>query len=602
MRWLLIFLISINVWANEMEEVAIEAHNFMEGKVTTDPIINADLSEVPGFAGSNTSEASLYEQPNLLEEKSQAALANNDVAQNLKEVAGTRPRFKIDPETDPLFKSIEVVDDLTVADEQEGIIAEGSTEKTCDEGGEDITYECLENRIVTVNVPIKGVTLTVDHLPFAAQYHENFVIGHGGKSYSREYKLNGYLITLPKAINSFKDQFCKGFSGKDSLTGEVFNIDCNRIQGFKINSGSISEGGDHFTVRTSSTALNITLDHTTYEGESIDEWTDCQQFEDLVEQGLCQYAERAVTIGAETRNINGYPVFKDDWQYKQIYHCKMIKDECSALRAKGCTQVGSRCKEFKQNKCWIYEQKYSCPDGQISVRKIKPPIGSAFCLTGDCHDESYQANGDMLEVMAKLSMLQEIQKDMNAQKNPYDLKVFKGDPYKCSRNCINFKDCCGRMKGWGVKAHLANCKPEEQQLAQMRDKNLCHQVGDTYCSKKVLGKCVSKKTSFCCFGTRFAKILQQQGRPQLDIGWGDAKCPDCRPLSIEELSKLDLSKMNFSELFEDLMKKYKAPNVQALQKATTDKITEHMEGVAAGLKNNNPVAQTGVIGEKKDSL
>jgi hypothetical protein len=280
----------------------------------------------------------------------------------------------------------------------------------------------------------------------------------------------------------------------------------------------------------------------------------------------------------------------------------MIKDECSVLRSKGCTQINSRCKEFRQNQCWIYEQTYSCPDGKISIAKIKAPKGSAFCLTGNCHDASYQANGNMLDVMSKLAMLQEVQKDIDAQKNPADLKVFRGDAYSCSRNCVNFKDCCGRMKGWGVKVHLANCKPEEQQLAKMRDQNLCHQVGATYCAKKVLRRCISKKTSFCCFGTRFAKILQQQGRPQLGIGWGDPKCPDCRPLTVEELSKLDLSKMNFSELFEDLMKKYKSPNLKALQQATTNKITEHMERVTAGLKNNEPIAQTGVIGEKKDSL
>ena len=50
------------------------------------------------------------------------------------------------------------------------------------------------------------------------------------------------------------------------------------------------------------------------------------------------------------------------------------------------------------------------------------------------------------------------------------------------------------------------------------------------------------------------------------------------------------------------MKKYKSPNLQALQQATTNKITEHMERVTAGLKNNEKVVQTGVIGEKKDSL
>ena len=608
MRWLLI-LISINVWANDLEDAVIDARNFMAGKATTDHIVNANLQEIPKFAGSSPKEASFYDEPNLLKERSEAAAIDNDVAQHLKETASTRPRFNIDPATDPLFKSREVDPSLTINDDSDDTLAtsEGSVEKTCEEGGEDITYECLENRIVTVNVPIKTATLTVNHLGFSpVNVQESYVVRAGNFWRSTQYgtrsKLVGYDVTLPKEINAFKEKFCQGFTGLDSVTGQMFNIDCSRIVGFKINSGSLSEDSNNFHIRTPTNALNITLQHKTYEGEAIDEWTGCGQFEELVDQGLCQYSMRELTIGAETRNINSYPIFRDDWQYKQIYHCKMIKDECSVLRSKGCIQINSRCKEFRQNKCWIYEQRYRCPDGKISISKIKAPKGSAFCLTGNCHDASYQANGNMLDVMSKLAMLQEVQKDIDAQKNPADLKVFRGDAYSCSRNCVNFKDCCGRMKGWGVKVHLANCKPEERKLAKMRDQNLCHQVGATYCAKKVLRRCISKKTSFCCFGTRFAKILQQQGRPQLGIGWGDPKCPDCRPLTVEQLSKLDLSKMNFSELFEDLMKKYKSPNLKALQQATTNKITEHMERVTAGLKNNDPIAQTGVIGEKKDSL
>lgn len=606
MRWLLLVVISINVWANNMEDAVVNARNFMTGKVTADPIVNANLQAIPGFVGSDPQEASFYEEPNLLKERSEAAAMNNEVVQHLKDTASTRPRFKIDPDTDPLFK-LPIADlDLTISSEQPATV-EGSVEKTCEEGGEDVTYECLDNRRVTVQVPIKTTTLTVNHLAFSpVNVQERYVVRAGNFWRSTQYgtrnKLIGYDVTLPKEINAFKEKFCNGFTAKDSVTGEIFNIDCSRIIGFKINSGSLSEDSNNFHLRTTTNALNITLQHKTYEGEAIDEWTGCEQFEDLVEQGLCQYSKRELTIGAETRNINGYAIFKDEWQYKQIYHCKMIKDECSVLRAKGCTQINSRCKEFRQNKCWIYEQKYSCPDGEISIHKIKAPIASAFCLTGTCHDASYQANGNMLDVMSKLNMLQEVQKDLHAQNNPMNLKVFKGDAYSCSRNCLNFKDCCGRMKGWGIKVNLANCKPEEQQLAAMRDQNLCHQVGTTYCAKKVFKKCVSKKTSFCCFGTRFAKILQQQGRSQLAINWGNAKCPDCRALTLEEISKLDLSKMNFSELFEDLMKKYKSPNLQALQQATNNKITEHMDRATAGLKNNDQVAQTGVVGDKKDSL
>lgn len=620
MKWLLLVIISINVWANDMEDAV---------KATIDPIVNANLQEIPGFGGDSPKETALYEQPNALQEQAQMLATSDKMAQHLKDTASTRPRFKIDPLTDPLFKSRGADPSLSVGDDSDdgSAIAQGTTYQTCEEGGEDVIYECLENRHVTPQVPMKTTTLTVNHLAFSpkmesyvVQTREGGVFNHG--EWETRYQQNGWIITLPTEINEFKAQFCNKFVAKDAETGAIFNIDCNRIQQFKINSGSVSASQDQVTVVVPSfvtvgnryfwrkrqiqqplaASMNITLIHDTYEGEEIDEWTGCEQFEDLIDQGLCQYAKRELTIGPETRNINGYAIFKDEWQYKQIYHCKMIKDECSVLRSKGCSQINSRCKELRQNKCWIYEQTYSCPDGTINSRNMTLPEMSAFCLTGNCHDASYQANGQMLDVMSKLTMLQEVQKDMNAQKNPYDLKVFKGDDYKCSRNCINFKDCCA-MRGWGVKVHLANCKPEEQMLATMREQHLCHQVGSTYCAKKVLGKCITKKTSFCCFGTRFAKILQQQGRVQLGISWGDATCPNCRALTIKELSQLDLAKMNFSELFEDLMKKYKSPNVTALQQKTAEQIKGHMDSITARFKNHKGEgAQTGVIGDKKDSL
>ena len=165
MRWLLI-LISINVWANDLENAVVDARDFMAGKATTDHIVNANLQEVPKFAGSSPKEGSFYDEPNLLKERSEAAAIDNDVAQHLKETASTRPRFNIDPATDPLFKSREVDPSLTINDDSDDTLAtsEGSVEKTCEEGGEDITYECLENRLVTVNVPIKTATLMVNHL------------------------------------------------------------------------------------------------------------------------------------------------------------------------------------------------------------------------------------------------------------------------------------------------------------------------------------------------------------------------------------------------------------------------------------------------------
>ena len=60
---------------------------------------------------------------------------------------------------------------------------------------------------------------------------------------------------------------------------------------------------------------------------------------------------------------------------------------------------------------------------------------------------------------------------------------------------------------------------------------------------------------FCCFGTKLARILQENARGQLGLNWDSPKHANCRGLMIDEISHLDFSKMDFSELYSDYEKK-----------------------------------------------
>ena len=63
---------------------------------------------------------------------------------------------------------------------------------------------------------------------------------------------------------------------------------------------------------------------------------------------------------------------------------------------------------------------------------------------------------------------------------------------------------------------LLSCEQAEQVLAMKNDNRLCHSVG-SYCSRKVpiLGTCLETTQSFCCFNSRLARVLNEQGRAQL---------------------------------------------------------------------------------------
>ena len=48
------------------------------------------------------------------------------------------------------------------------------------------------------------------------------------------------------------------------------------------------------------------------------------------------------------------------------------------------------------------------------------------------------------------------------------------------------------------------------------------------------------------------RIVQEQGRRQLGLGFGEAKCASCNGFSIEQLSLLRFDHMNLREVFEEL--------------------------------------------------
>ena len=301
--------------------------------------------------------------------------------------------------------------------------------------------------------------------------------------------------------------------------------------------------------------------------------SNCDALEDLVEKGLCRYVSKNKSP-QETRTIQGEPITRDHFEETCHYACfKASPKSCQGLREQGCYQTSSVCKEKVKETCVVWEQTYRCPSGKRHGKSFRTTNkDSVFCLTGNCADTSYQANGEILQVMSQLSVLREAQNDLRNFKC-----IFKGRDRRCTRNCLDFRDCCGTNKGWGVSMSLAKCDAEEKELRTLRDKNRCVLVG-TYCAEKNLGICTRKKTTFCCFGTKLARLIQVQGRAQLKLGWGTPEKPDCEGLSQEQLSRVDFSKIDFSEVYEDLRPQTKAsvPNLERLR-ANMTQLTKKKE-------------------------
>ena len=152
--------------------------------------------------------------------------------------------------------------------------------------------------------------------------------------------------------------------------------------------------------------------------------------------------------------------------------------------------------------------------------------------------------------------------------------IFSGNDRRCRYwgATIAYDNCCSSED---YLLGLAKCKAAELELAKLKGEGLCHYVGQ-YCSKKIdLGFtdiCVEKSKTYCCFNSKLARIVQEQGRAQLSTfdGWGSSKRPICRGLTPEEFQMLDFSLIDLSEWHGDIQTQSQAQIENNLQQGVED--------------------------------
>jgi conjugal transfer mating pair stabilization protein TraN len=122
---------------------------------------------------------------------------------------------------------------------------------------------------------------------------------------------------------------------------------------------------------------------------------------------------------------------------------------------------------------------------------------------------------------------------------------------------------------------MSSCNEDEGKLAMKEGARLCHKVG-TWCSSciRVFGKCVAcieHTTGKCCFNSKLARIVNEQGRVQVGKGWGSGKNPDCSGFSIAQLQSLNFAAMDLSEFYASIVPTL--PNVGTIQGSNASRLT-----------------------------
>jgi len=173
-----------------------------------------------------------------------------------------------------------------------------------------------------------------------------------------------------------------------------------------------------------------------------------------------------------------------------------------------------------------------------------------YCVGAGCDSVSPQANTGFVEATTRLNMALELGGEEFDRDN---LRFFTGQRRACHIKLFGLANCC---KNSGLLVGLGNCSASERELAEERNAGNTHYLG-RYCSRRTFfGVCTRRSRAWCVFGSKLGRILQQQGRRQLGIGWSS-----CRGLTVAEVEGIDFASLDLSEFTQDLMDGSREPSV-----------------------------------------
>jgi conjugal transfer mating pair stabilization protein TraN len=271
----------------------------------------------------------------------------------------------------------------------------------------------------------------------------------------------------------------------------------------------------------------------------------------------------------ETRIIEGRPVTRS-WRKTQHLKCITQQEKgCEFLKFKQCFFKKENCLKTENNHCLQLEKIFQCFS---SAKKVSIDTQQAYGQDPQLWDTQYQPNQSFSDIATKLTLFDEMKKELQTG---HAASLFKGIPQKCSVSIAEnlMYDCCQDMEGLAVDLKLSKCTIDEIALAESKKKGLAHYIGKKDGNFANLWKS-REDHLFCIFPTKLARIFQEQAREQLNINWGDAHDPDCRGLTLEEIKKLNFSKISLKEAFEEPKTPETQDKIQRIEERLKNKLKE----------------------------
>jgi conjugal transfer mating pair stabilization protein TraN len=377
---------------------------------------------------------------------------------------------------------------------------------------------------------VRTCPVTLDARVEQRQVYGYYCVGGSGVDTATIYNCNNYPSPQCRVTQSYPINFCDPYFGIywGCSTGDlhVDLVSCN----------APVAGATPYAV-TSEQVVVTSLD------ESL-----CAP---LAADNTCtQDTETCTDSDPVTRIVDGVAVTQPCWAWSRNYTCAEFTQaqDCQALETTpGCTLVREDC--LTDEPCRTWERVYDCPvPGQPQDPEQYICDGDVYCIDGSCETIQREANDEFKDAVVALNAMDQARREFD----PATLTLFKGTRNTCSSKVFGVLNCC-QGKGFplipGVQLLVSlGCSREEQLLHERDAQGLCAYVG-TYCSDSFLGVCLTKKKVYCCFESKLSRILQEQGRQQLNKPWAKPKVETCAGFTIDEFARLDLSKMDFSEVY-----------------------------------------------------
>ncbi|MCW2406883.1 conjugal transfer mating pair stabilization protein TraN [Sphingobium sp. B1D7B] len=269
--------------------------------------------------------------------------------------------------------------------------------------------------------------------------------------------------------------------------------------------------------------------------------------------------------------------------------CQWLRDDCLD------PSPGETCK--------VRERVYRCPvpdSAQTETSYICS--GDMWCMNGSCQTVEREASDEFKDALVAMGAMDQVGEDFDPDK----LQLFDGTAESCHKPIFGAINCCaGKSSGLltgaaGIAAKLAlgtgpgaiaaiatpfltmfACSNEEKSLDVKDRMGLCHSVG-SFCTESVLGVCTTKRKAHCCYQSKLTRIIQEQGRPQIGKDWGTPKAPMCGGFTPDEFAKLDLSQMDFSEIYADMLEAVQLPDQAKQASDIQNKIRDYYDQTSGG--------------------